>query len=104
MYNAVVRALQMLGLADIFGASRVPIYCLNVTYPLVPDEIVSFSKDKEHVLIVEEGQPAYIEDAVQAALRRAGANEVKVSGKDVLPMAGGETREGGLTGLAPFFF
>src|SRR5262245_8542339 len=103
MYNAVLRALQTLGLADVFGATRVPIYCLNVTYPLVPDEIVSFSKDKKHVLIVEEGQPAYIEDAVQAALRRAGVNDVKVSGKDVLPMAGEYTGEVVLAGLARFF-
>src|SRR5688572_29193945 len=40
LYNAVIRALQTLGLADAFGAAKVPIYCLNVTYPLVPDEIV----------------------------------------------------------------
>src|SRR5438874_1925274 len=33
MYNAVIRALQTLGLADAFGAARVPIYCMNVTYP-----------------------------------------------------------------------
>jgi indolepyruvate ferredoxin oxidoreductase alpha subunit len=103
MYNAVLRALQTLGLADVFGASRVPIYCLNVTYPLIPDEIVSFSESKKRVLIVEEGQPAYIEDAVQAALRRAGANDVKVSGKDVLPMAGEYTGEVVLTGLSRFF-
>jgi len=103
MYNAVLRALQTLGLADVFGASRVPIYCLNVTYPLIPEEIVSFSKDKKNVLIVEEGQPAYIEDAVQAALRRAGVNDVKVSGKDVLPMAGEYTGEVVVTGLSRFF-
>jgi len=36
MYNATVRALQLAGMADAFGASKVPIYCLNVTYPLVP--------------------------------------------------------------------
>src|SRR5687767_2930307 len=46
LYNAVIRALQTLGLADAFGASRVPIYCLNVTYPLVPDEIVAFARNK----------------------------------------------------------
>src|SRR2546423_7822725 len=63
MYNAVIRALQTLGLADAFGNARVPIYCLNVTYPLVPDEIVSFCADKREVLIVEEGQPAYLQDA-----------------------------------------
>jgi indolepyruvate ferredoxin oxidoreductase alpha subunit len=107
MYNAVVRALQMLGLADVFGASRVPIYCLNVTYPLVPDEIVAFARGKQAILIVEEGQPAYIEDAVQAALRRsahfADLDDVKVSGKDVLPMAGEYTGEVVLSGLARFF-
>src|SRR3954462_3659044 len=30
MYNAVIRALHTLGLADPFGATKVPIYCLNV--------------------------------------------------------------------------
>src|SRR5215216_349419 len=88
LYNAVIRALQTLGLADAFGASKVPIYCMNVTYPLIPDEITGFCQGKKSVLIVEEGQPAYIEDAVLAALRRAGVNEVKVRGKDVLPLAG----------------
>jgi len=102
LYNAVIRALQTLGLADAFGASKVPIYCMNVTYPLVPDEIVGFSKDKKEVLIVEEGQPAYIEDAVLAALRRADANSVRVRGKDVLPLAGEYTGEVVLTGIAKF--
>jgi indolepyruvate ferredoxin oxidoreductase alpha subunit len=102
LYNAVIRALQTLGLADAFGASRVPIYCLNVTYPLVPDEIVAFSRNKASILIVEEGQPAYIEDAVLAALRREEVNGVKVHGKDVLPLAGEYTGEVVLTGIAQF--
>ena len=38
MYNAVIRALNHLGLADAYGNSRIPIYVLNVTYPLVPDD------------------------------------------------------------------
>ena len=102
LYNAVIRALQMLGLADAFGVSRVPIYCMNVTYPMVPEEITDFCKTKKSVLIVEEGQPAYIEDAVQAALRRQDINAVKVHGKDVLPLAGEYTGEVVLTGLAKF--
>ncbi|MGQ0544592.1 MAG: thiamine pyrophosphate-dependent enzyme [Betaproteobacteria bacterium] len=102
LYNAVVRALQALGLADAFGASRVPIYCLNVTYPLVPDEIVEFSRNKASVLIVEEGQPAYIEEAVLATLRRAEVSGVKVHGKDVLPLAGEYTGEVVLSGIAQF--
>jgi indolepyruvate ferredoxin oxidoreductase, alpha subunit len=106
MYNAVIRALQSLGLADAFGAAKVPIYCLNVTYPLVPDEIVDFCRTKKQVLIVEEGQPAYIEDAVLATLRRhahvAGVDGVKIRGKDVLPLAGEYTGEVVLTGIARF--
>src|SRR5690349_7830719 len=38
LYNAGSRALQTLGLADAFGATRVPIYCMNVAYPMVPEE------------------------------------------------------------------
>ena len=32
--HGVVRALELLGLADSFGNTRVPLYVLNVTYPL----------------------------------------------------------------------
>ncbi len=102
LYNAVIRSLQTLGLADAFGNAKVPIYCMNVTYPMVPEEIVSFCAGKREVLIVEEGQPAYIEDAVLAALRRADVNGVKVRGKDVLPLAGEYTGEVVLTGIAKF--
>ncbi len=102
MYNAVIRALQLLGQADAFGASRIPIYCLNVTYPLIPEEIVSFSKEKQSILVVEEGQPAFIEDAILAALRRADVNAVRVHGKDVLPLAGEYTGEAVLSGLSKF--
>jgi indolepyruvate ferredoxin oxidoreductase alpha subunit len=103
LYNAVIRALQTLGLADAFGHAKVPIYCLNVTYPLVPEEIIDFCQGKREVLIVEEGQPAYIEDAVLAALRRADANSVRIRGKDVLPLAGEYTGEVVLAGLSRFF-
>jgi indolepyruvate ferredoxin oxidoreductase, alpha subunit len=102
LYNAVVRALQTLGLADAFGGSRVPIYCMNVTYPLVPEEIVGFCRGKREVLVVEEGQPAYIEEAVLATLRRHEVDGVKVRGKDVLPMAGEYTGEVVLTGISKF--
>src|SRR5919197_525860 len=102
LYNAVIRALQTLGLADAFGNARVPIYCLNVTYPLVPEEIVSFCADKREVLIVEEGQPAYLEEAILATLRRQDINGVRVRGKDVLPLAGEYTGEVVLTGLSKF--
>ena len=102
MYNATLRALQQLGLADTFGESRIPVYCLNVTYPLVPEEIVQFCTGKAAVLVVEEGQPAYIEEAVLATLRRHEVNASKVHGKDLLPMAGEYTGESVLTGVAQF--
>ena len=34
LHNNLIRALQILGLADLYGASRVPILALNVVYPL----------------------------------------------------------------------
>jgi indolepyruvate ferredoxin oxidoreductase alpha subunit len=102
MYNATIRALQTLGLADVFGVSRVPIYCMNVTYPMIPDEVIEFCAGKKEVLVVEEGQPAFIEEQTLATLRRYGSNDVKLRGKDVLPMAGEYTGEVVLSGIAKF--
>ncbi len=99
MYNAAVRALQQLGLADTFGESKIPIYALNVTYPLIPEEVTAFCAGKRAVLVIEEGQPAYIEDALHAILRRADL-QTKLHGKDCLPMAGEYTGEVVLTGVA----
>jgi indolepyruvate ferredoxin oxidoreductase alpha subunit len=102
LYNVTVRALQQLGLANAFGEGDVPIYCLNVTYPLVPEEIVEFCAGKGAVLVVEEGQPAYIEDAILAVLRRHEVNGTRLHGKDCLPMAGEYTGETVLAGMAKF--
>lgn len=101
LYNGVIRSLQQLGLADAFGTSRLPIYVLNVVYPLLPDELLAFCNGKKAVLLVEEGQPNYIEDAIQAALRRADAT-TRLHGKDILPMAGEYTGEVLVAGLARF--
>src|SRR5471030_842674 len=102
MYNVTIRSLQQLGLADAFGISRIPIYCMNVTYPMVPDEVTAFCSGKRAVLIVEEGQPAYIEDGIQAMLRRAGNTATAILGKGLLPLAGEYTGEVVLTGVARF--
>ncbi|MEQ8248741.1 MAG: indolepyruvate ferredoxin oxidoreductase subunit alpha [Alphaproteobacteria bacterium] len=101
MYNSVMRSLAQLGLADAFGASRIPLYVLNVTYPLVPDEVSHFCAGKRAILVVEEGQPDYLEQAIHAVLRRADVN-TKLHGKDVLPMAGEYTGEVMLRGIAKF--
>jgi indolepyruvate ferredoxin oxidoreductase alpha subunit len=87
MYNTALRSLEILGLADVFGASRVPLYVLNVTYPLIDTELVGFCAGKKAVLIIEEGQPEFIEQAVNTILRRADVT-TRVEGKSVLPMAG----------------
>jgi indolepyruvate ferredoxin oxidoreductase alpha subunit len=87
MYNTAVRALELLGLADPFGRSQIPLYVLNVTYPLIDAELVHFCVGKKAILIVEEGQPDFIEQAVNTILRRADL-QTKIHGKDVLPMAG----------------
>ena len=87
MYNAVIRALQRLGLADLHGDSTVPLYVMNVTYPLIDSEILDFCGDKDAVLMVEEGQPNYLEQAIGAILFKAGA-KVTLTGKGPLPLAG----------------
>ena len=109
LYNATIRALQQLGLADAFGETRIPIYCLNVTYPQIPEEVVAFCAGKASVLIVEEGQPAYIEEAILATLRRHEVNGTRIFGKQagkqdnvVFPLAGEYTGETVLNGVARF--
>jgi indolepyruvate ferredoxin oxidoreductase alpha subunit len=86
-YNSVMRSLQQLGLADVYGETAVPIYVLNVTYPLIDDEVATFAIDKKAILMVEEGQPEFIEQALNTILRRRDI-QTKICGKDVLPMAG----------------
>ncbi|MGE0253402.1 MAG: thiamine pyrophosphate-dependent enzyme [Alphaproteobacteria bacterium] len=98
LYNTVLRTLARLGLADAFGASRVPLYVLNVTYPLVPDEVAAFCAGKRAVLVVEEGHPDYLEQAIGQVLRKADV-QTALSGKDVLPMAGEYTSEVMVRGL-----
>ncbi|WP_146346918.1 thiamine pyrophosphate-dependent enzyme [Phaeobacter marinintestinus] len=87
LYNALIRALTELGLADTTGRCDLPILALNVVYPLAPDEILAFANGKRAVLVLEEGQPEYIENEIGTILRRAGSTTT-LAGKDLLPMAG----------------
>ncbi|MDA9798103.1 indolepyruvate ferredoxin oxidoreductase subunit alpha [Luminiphilus sp.] len=100
-YNTVIRALQRQGLADVYGNAEVPIYCMNVAYPLVPDELVEFCVGKEQVLVLEEGQPEYIEQGIQTILRRRDI-QTRVYGKDIMPMAGEYTGQVMLEGVTRF--
>lgn len=101
LYNGVIRALQLLGLADSYGNSRIPMYVMNVTYPVIDEEVVEFCNGKRAVLLLEEGQPDYIEQNLHAILRKAGVT-THLSGKDVLPMAGEYTTAAMKTGLEAF--
>jgi len=87
LYNTLIRALNMLGLADVFGRVDIPLYCMNVTYPYIDDEILDFCRSKDSVLIVEEGQPDYIEQAINKMLRNADVG-TKLYGKGMLPVYG----------------
>ena len=101
LYNGVMRALQLLGLADPFGQSQVPLYVLNITYPLVDDEFKTFCAGKLGLLVVEEGQPDYIEQNIHAILRKADV-PTRLHGKDVFPMGGEYTGAVLLQGVRQF--
>jgi len=101
LYNALVRALQQLGLADAFGDSVLSMLVLNVAFPLVPQELTRFCAGKRAVLVVEEGAPEYIESEILATLRRADL-QTPVHGKDLLAPAGELSAEAIATGLVAF--
>jgi indolepyruvate ferredoxin oxidoreductase, alpha subunit len=101
LYNGLLLALKTLGLADAFGRSRIPILALNVVYPLVPEEITQFCASKKAVLVLEEGQPEFIEQEVATFLRRADV-QAKLHGKDLMHMAGEYNVESLVRGLTKF--
>lgn len=91
-YNTVLRVLERLGVADVYGNSTIPLYVMNVAYPVVDREIERFCMGKRAVLLIEEGQPNYVEQNVAAILRKVGSSTA-LHGKDVLPMAGEYTAD-----------
>ncbi|MCA0214251.1 MAG: indolepyruvate ferredoxin oxidoreductase subunit alpha [Proteobacteria bacterium] len=101
LYNTTVRALQQMGLADGVGNTDVPMLVLNVVYPLVPGQIERFCAGKRAVLVIEEGQPEFIEQDIATLLRRADL-PTRLHGKDLLMMGGEYTAEVILKGLVPF--
>ncbi len=101
MYNTTIRCLELLGLSNAFGDSKIPHYVLNVTYPLIEEEIKNFCLGKRAVLVIEEGQPDFIEQNMNSILRKADI-QTKVHGKDVLPMAGEYTAAAVTKGVLKF--
>ena len=100
-YNTVLRALERLGVADVYGNSRIPLYVMNVAYPVIDNEVLRFCEGKRAVLMVEEGQPNFIEQNIATILRRAGC-EAALHGKDMLPVAGEYTTAEVMKGLRVF--
>ncbi len=87
LFNALNGRLETAGLSDGFARANIPVLVLNVTHPLAPSQITGFCAGKKSVLIVEEGHPEFIEQAVGQILRRADI-QTRLFGKDVLPSAG----------------
>ncbi len=100
-YNTLIRALQRQGLSSVTGETDIPVYVMNVAYPLVPDELIQFCADKKQVLVLEEGQPEYVEQGINTVLRRADI-QTRVFGKDVMPLAGEYTGQVTLLGVTRF--
>ncbi len=101
LYNTLNRSMELLGCSDAFGNTKVPLYVMNVTYPVVDDEVADFCAGKRAVLLLEEGQPDYIEQNINAILRRRGI-DTPLHGKDMLPVAGEYTSAAMTRGLATF--
>lgn len=98
-YNTVLRALEQLGMADVFGDSRIPLYVMNVAYPLIDSEWSKFCADnKKAVLVLEEGQPNFIDEGrarLPGAVWQAGTVTPAGPGTQGDPAGAGATGPGG---------
>ncbi len=101
LYNTLNRAQELLGCSDAFGNTDLPVYVMNVTYPVVDQEILEFCSGKQAVLLLEEGQPDFIEQNLHAILRRADCSTI-LHGKDLLALAGEYTAQVVTGGVAAF--
>lgn len=101
LFNTLMRALELMGLADVWGEAQVPVYVMNVVYPVVDEEVLEFCMGKDGVLVLEEGQPEFIEHSLQSIVSRSGSG-ARLHGKDMLPRAGEYTTLVMLKGLNKF--
>src|SRR5712692_9756368 len=97
----VLRALELLGQADVFGGSRVPLLVLNVIHPLVPEQLLDFLEGKRRVLVLEEGMPNFIEQELKALAYDRGLS-VRIAGKETVAAQGELVPEVVLAALARF--
>src|ERR1700674_4735553 len=99
--TTALRALELLGRADVFGRSRIPMLVLNVIHPLVPEQLLDFLEGKRRVLVLEEGMPNFIEQELKA-LAYDRALSVRIEGKDTVAAHGEYVPEVVLAALARF--
>ena len=92
LYNNLIAALKEMNMSDSLGNTKISIYVLNIVHPLIPDEVISYVKKFKALLVIEEGQPQYIEQELGLLFHKEKI-EVSLAGKDVLPMAGEYTSE-----------
>ncbi len=96
-----LRTLELLGQADVYGRSRLPLLVLNVIHPLVPEQLVEFLEGKQRVLVLEEGMPNFIEQELKALAYERGLT-VRIHGKDMVLAQGEYVPEVVLGALARF--
>jgi indolepyruvate ferredoxin oxidoreductase alpha subunit len=83
----VLRALALVGHADAYGRSRIPLLVLNVIHPLVPEQLLAFLDGKQRVLVLEEGMPNFIEQELKALAYDRGCR-VTIHGKEMVAAQG----------------
>ena len=101
LYNTMMRALAILGLANAYGETDLPVYVLNVAYPLIDSEVTAFCASKKAVLLIEEGNPDYIEQAIASILRKADI-QTRLVGKELIPRIGEVTGAVAKTAIGRF--
>ena len=101
LFNGLNRALELLGLSDSQGDAQLPIYCMNVAYPLIPDEVRAFCVGKRAVFVIEEGQPEFVEHELNTLVRKADL-QTRIVGKGPLPRAGEYSGQVIMEGLVTF--
>ncbi|MCE7733617.1 MAG: indolepyruvate ferredoxin oxidoreductase subunit alpha [Candidatus Heimdallarchaeota archaeon] len=80
IYNYVITTMHDLGLASLTGRVAVDLLALNVTFPLVPEELIQFVEGKDKIFVIEQGTPNFIEKELKTLLFDLGKT-VEVYGK-----------------------
>jgi indolepyruvate ferredoxin oxidoreductase alpha subunit len=101
VHSMTMRALHLLGEADLYGRTDHEVLCLNLIHPLIPEEILDFLRRKRAVLIVEEGMPNLLEHQIRA-LAQEHRLSLDLHGKDLLVQAGEYKPEVIIEGMSAF--